>query len=170
MKAPQIRIRSLLIIVALSALVFAALAFVLRRPGRPYSTVYTGFDPVSLFSTQPGFSVHGVTGNGTFNMRFGGSFREWRGFIKNADDGSVAPMIQEAIEKYLTKSCSGSSLVTGSLTLRANGQPSDAQVPSHGLFVYNEGDRHGELHIWLFPDSSGSGVGYAVSLQEEPLE
>ena len=167
---PQVRIRTLLIVIAVSALILAGLALALRRNGRPYSTVFANFDPVALFSTPPEFSVQGITGNGSFNLRLGGSFKEWGGFIKTTEGGLVPPMIQAAIEKYLTMECSGSSLVTGNLTYGAIGQPADTQVPSYGRFVFNQGDRHGELHVWLFPDSSGSGVGCAIALQEEPLE
>ncbi len=169
-KAPKLRIRSLLMIIALTALVMAGITFALRRPGRPYSTVFERFDPAAIFSSQPGVSVQGVTGNGRFNMRLGGSFKEWRGFIRIADGRPIPPMIQQAIEKYLQKECQGSSLVTGNLTDHAVEQLSPAQVASHGRFVFNQGDRHGELHVWLFPDSSSTGVGYAICLQEEPLE
>ncbi len=148
----------------------AGITFALRRPGRPYSVVFDRFDPVAIFSSQPGISVQGVTGSGTFNKRAGGAFREWRGFIKATDGRPVPPVIQRAIENYLQKECQGSALVTGNLTDHATEQSSPARVASHGLFLFNESDRHGEMHVWLFPDSSGSGLGYAIGLVEEPLE
>jgi hypothetical protein len=155
---------------ALAALVMAGIAFALRRLGRPYSTVFDGFDPVLIFSSQPGVTVQGMTGSGTFNMRLGGSFKEWRGFNKIADGRPIPPMIQQTITKYLQKECQGSSLVTGNLSDHAVEQLSPVQVPPHACFIFNQGDRHGEMHVWLFPDSSGSGVGYAICVQEEPLE
>jgi hypothetical protein len=148
----------------------AGITFALRRPGRPYSVVFDRFDPVAIFSLQRGISVQGVKGSGTFHKRAGGAFREWRGFIKATDGRPISPLVQRAIQGYLEKECQGSSLVTGNLTDHATEQSAQAQVASHGLFLFNERDRHGELHIWLFPDSSGTGLGYAIGLVEEPLE
>jgi hypothetical protein len=166
----KMRLRSILIIVALAALVMAGVVTALRRPGRPYSTVFQRFDPAAIFSIHPGVSVDAVTGTGSFNKRLGGSFREWRGFIKTADSAQIPSMIQQSIEKYLQKECQGSSLVTGNLTCHAIEQHSPVHVASHGLFLFNEGDRHGELHVWLFPDQSGAGMGYAICLEEEPRD
>ena len=169
-KATRFRIRTLLIVIGLAAVVMAGIAFALRRPGRPYSAVFSRFDPVAILSSQPGISVEGVAGSGTFHKRAGGAFREWRGFVKAADGRPIPPVIQRAIQGYLQAECQGGTLVSGDLTDHATEQSSPARVASHGLFLFNEGDRHGELHVWLFPDSSGSGLGYAIGLVEEPLE
>ncbi len=151
----------------------AGIAIALRRlaPARGYSVVFDRFDPVVIFAAQPGISVQGVTGSGTFNMRVRGAFREWRGFVKTSDGRPIPPMIQQAIENRLQKQCQGRfSLVTGSLADHAVEQSHPANVASHGLFLFNEADRHGEMHVWLFPDSSGSGLGYVIALVEEPLD
>jgi hypothetical protein len=34
---------------------------------------------------------------------------------------------------------------------------------------YNQGKRHGEFHLWLFPNHDESRVGYALYLEEVPL-
>jgi hypothetical protein len=150
--------------VAVSVLVFAG------RPAlRPHSAFFDHFDPVALFDRYPGYSVEGVTGSGTFHMSRGAAFREWRGFVKSADADLIPAMAQHAIDEYLWSSDSH-TLVIGDLTAHAREQPLAVQVPSHGLFLFNQGGRHGELHVWLFPDSSGTGVGYAISLHEEPLD
>jgi hypothetical protein len=64
----KMRLRSILIIVALAAVVMAGVVTALRRPGRPYSTVFQRFDPAAIFSIHPGVSVDAVTGTGSFNF------------------------------------------------------------------------------------------------------
>jgi hypothetical protein len=86
-KAPHFYIRNLLISVGLTARIMAGIALALRRAGSPKSVIFDRFDPVAIFSAQPGISVQGVTGSGSVRKREGGAFREWRGFIRTSDMG-----------------------------------------------------------------------------------
>src|SRR5947209_4748544 len=89
MKASRIRIRSLLIVIALAALIMAGIANVLKRPGRPYSTVFSGLDPVALLASQPGYNVKNGTAWNVFNTSRGYAFKEWRGVITAPIDPPV---------------------------------------------------------------------------------
>src|SRR5215218_7394799 len=98
MTAPRFRLRSLLILIALSALLMAGVAMALRRSGRPYSTVFARFDPEAVLAQPPGYSVQGITGSNTFNTRLGYAYREWRGVVTAPNDPSVRQTIQKLIE------------------------------------------------------------------------
>jgi hypothetical protein len=169
-KAPRVRIRSLLIVIALAALIMAGVVTALRRPGRPYSNVFAGFDPVALLGSQPGYRVQGVSGWNVFNTSRGYAFKEWRGIITTPNDPSVRQTIQDSIERYIAEECQGRCHTQGSLAGMPHELPQVVGMPTHAVFVFNEGDRHGDLHVWLFPDSSGSTVGYAIFLREEPFD
>ena len=169
MKPPRVRLRTLLILVGLAALVMAGVAMALRRPGRPYSIVFDKFDPVALLAAQPGFSVRGVTGSGIFNKARGGAFREWRGIITTPDDPLTLRTIQDRLDEYVKKVSQGRYHIEGMLEEVPTRPSRPPRLPSHLLFMFNEGDRHAEMHVWLFPDLTGPAIGYAISLQEGPL-
>ena len=61
MKPTRFRIRTLLIAIALAALIMAGVAMVMRRPVRPYSAVFAGLDPVVLLDSKPGYQVKAGT-------------------------------------------------------------------------------------------------------------
>jgi hypothetical protein len=170
MKAPQVRLRSVLILIALVALLMAGVATALKRPGRPYSTVFAGFDPVVLLASRPGYTVKGVVGWNVFSANRGYAFREWRGVVTAPNDPSIRHVIQKSIEGYIEQESHGRCHTEGALACEPHETSQYGQFPAHALFMFNEGDRHGDLHVWLFPDSSGSGVGYAIFLREEPFE
>jgi hypothetical protein len=44
------------------------------------------------------------------------------------------------------------------------------EATTHTLWMYNCGERHGELHVWLFPLPDGNGAAFAVYQIEEPLK
>jgi hypothetical protein len=108
-----------------------------------------------------------VRGGWTFNARRGYAYKEWRGFVTAPDARSIPQVIQKAIEGYLEKKSRGRFHREGDLAGDGNRPPSHAQLPSHAMFGFNQGEWHGDLHVWLFPDSSGSGAGYAIFLREE---
>jgi hypothetical protein len=170
MKAPRFRLRSILIAIALAALVMAFVASKLRGPGRPYSTVFLGLDPVTLFGSQPGYEVKVGTSWNVFNAPRGYAYKEWHGFVTAPRDVSVRQTIKKAIEAYILNMSKGRCHTEGSLTGEPRDAPQIADLPSHELLMFNEGDRHGDLHVWLFSDSSGTAVGYAIFLREEPFD
>ncbi len=170
MKAPRFRIRSLLIVTAIAAFILAGVATALRRPGRPYSKIFAGFDPIALLGSKPGCQVQGVAGWNVFNASRGYAFKEWRGIVTIPNDPSVRQTIQQAIEDYVARECQGRFHTEGSLAGMPHESPQITGMPTHALFMFNEGDRHGDLHVWLFPDSSASSVGYAIFLREEPFD
>src|SRR3954469_12729465 len=105
----------------------AGVTMALRRPKRPYSTVFARFEPADLLSQRPGYSVAdaGVRGGGTFNMRIGYAYKEWRGFIRAPDDPAIRQTIQKAIEGYLQKETRGRFHTEGDLAGDRNDPPSD---------------------------------------------
>src|SRR3954454_8838098 len=107
MTMPRFRLRSLLVLIALTAVLLAGVAKLLKRPGRPYSTVLARFDPVTLLAARPGYAVQGVAGGATFNTSWGYAFKEWRGVVTAPNDPSVRQTIQESIERYLEKASEG---------------------------------------------------------------
>jgi hypothetical protein len=159
-----------LIVIVLAALLMAGIANALRRPVRPYSSVFGGFDPVVAVAARSGYTVQGVAGWNVFDVKGGYAFKEWRGVVAAPNDPPVCRVIQKAIEGYVEKVSQGHCHTDGTLS----GEPNDAsqfgRTPSHAVFTFNERERHGELHVWLFPDSSGSRVGYAIFLRDVPFE
>ena len=171
MKPPRVRLRSLLIVIALAAFVMAGVVMLLRKPGSPYSTVFSGLDPVALLGSQPGYKVKGGTSWNVYNTSRGYAFKEWRGIVTAPDDPSVPRTIQKAFEDYIAKVSRGRCHTEGSLGGEPpNEPPHNADLPRHALFMFNEGDRHGDLHVWLFPDSAGSSFGFAIFLRDVPFE
>ena len=170
MKLPRLRLRSLLILIALVAMVMAGVATALRIPRRPYSSVYAGFDPVALLSSASGYySVRGVSGWNVFNAVDGYAYKEWRGVVTGPIDPSVPGTIQKSIEDYLSKASQGKCHTEGTLAGNPDEAPQSGRLPSHAVFMFNEREWHGDMHVWLFPDSSGWGIGYAIFLREERL-
>ena len=171
MKPTRFRIRTLLIAIALAALIMAGVATVLRRPGRPYSTVFATLDPVALLGSKSGYQVRVGASWNVFNTSQGYAYKEWRGVVRAPGDPSLRQTIQSAIEAYIEKLSKGRCHTEGSLiTGEPYQSPTDDDLPTHAVFMFNEDDRHGELHGWLFPDSSGSSVGFAFFLRDLPFQ
>jgi hypothetical protein len=170
MKAPRVRLRTLLLVIALSAVILAGVAGWLMRPVRPHSSVFTGLDPVALLGSKPGYQVKSVTTWNVFNASHGHAYREWHGIVTAPDVPSAREMNQEAFEGYVGKLTHGAYHTEGSLNGGPSETPQDSDLPKHVKFGFNEGDRQGELHIWLFPDSSGTSVGFAIFLRDEPYD
>ena len=153
----QFRIRSLLIAVALAGLILAVLASYWRTPSRPYSTVFARFEPADLIWPRAGYTVHdtGLRGGGSSNPTRGDAEREWRGFIEALADPALSKTIMQVIDAYIKRESKGRYSNWG---LSAKPEPHlDARVPRHAEIMFNQGEWHGEMQIWLFPDSGGAG-------------
>jgi hypothetical protein len=70
MKAPRVRLRTLLLVIALSAVILAGVAGWLKRPIRPHSSVFTGLDPLALLGSKPDYlcDVSGKNANVMFEL------------------------------------------------------------------------------------------------------
>jgi hypothetical protein len=161
------------VLIALVALVMAGVVSALRPPVRPYSSVFDRFDPRVVLALQPGYAVRGLDQPwNAFNKRGGVAYKEWRGVVDAPGDDlpAIRGAIEAAITAYVTKVARGHCGIEGSLQPGPDDLPKDPRLPTHAMFRFNEGDRHGELHVWLVPDSSGKAVGYAIFLCDEPLE
>jgi hypothetical protein len=108
MKAPRVRLRTLLLVIALSAVILAGVAGWLKRPVRPHSSVFTGLDPVALLGSKPGYQVKSVTTWNVFNASHGHAYREWHGIV-TAPDVPSARQMQSSCGMSLTTADSMSS-------------------------------------------------------------
>ncbi len=169
MKLPQFRLRSLLLLIAVSAVLLTVAVWWLRPSHRPYSTVLDKFDPKSVLQA-PGWTVQGIERGATFNIPGGYASKSWRGVITVPNDPTVRAAVQSAVEKYVAKLTEGRYHSEGTLTDGPPQVPKYAGLPAQTLLMYNEQEWHGEMHIWLFPDSSATRFGYAILLREELLK
>jgi hypothetical protein len=169
MKTLRFRLRTILIVIALAALIMAGVATLLRRPARPYSSLFAGFDPVVLLASRPGYTVNGIGWWNGFNQVHGYAYKEWRGLVTVSNDPNAPKTIEKAIEDYVVKVSKGKWHTEGTLVGDPHESPHYKRLPTHALFMFNDREWHGDLHVWLFPDSSGSSFGYAIYLREERI-
>ena len=164
----QLRLRSLLIVVAVAALVLAGLARWLRTPARPYSTVFAQFEPAALVWPHAGYTVRaaGPRGGGTFNTVSGYAYREWHGVIEATDDPALPQTFVAGIAAFMKAASQNHSSAWGDYI--HNPAP-DPQLPSHSHILFNQAEWHGEVQIWLFPmaERSATRYGYAIFLRED---
>ena len=123
MKVPQCRLRSLLVLITLTALLLARVAKLLWRSGRPYSTVLAQFDPVTILASRPGYTVQGIAGGATFSISWGYAFKEWRGVVTASNDPSIRQTIQQSLESYVEKVSQGRFHTEGTLAGDPNETP-----------------------------------------------
>ena len=153
--------------VALASLILAGLAAFMRTPSRPFSTVFAQFEPADLVWPHAGYSVQdtGVRGGGTFNTARGYAYKEWHGFILAPSDPGLPRTIIRVIDAYIKRASQGKYGTRK--TTGAPGHPQDLRIPKHTEIIFNQGEWHGEMQIWIFPNSSDTGVGYAIFLRED---
>ena len=100
-----------------------------------------------------------------YNTARGYGYREWHGFIEAQDDPALPETILRAIDAYIKRESRGkydNTDWTWALDYHL-----DARIPRHTRIMFNQGEWHGDMRIWLFPDSSGAGVGYAIFLRQD---
>jgi len=130
-----------------------------------FSTVLEGgFDPVAAFR-QHGYTIENeALGEGIRNPVYGYGWRSWCGVLTGtqqpADCKGIALVLRDALNKTL------GSGPGDELTYKATDSKGH---PVSGMLLYNQGEVHGDVFVWLTPDAANTTVSYVIYVREERL-
>jgi hypothetical protein len=128
------------------------------------SVLEGGFDPVATFR-QHGYTVQNeARGEGIRNREHGYGWQSWCGVLSGGEQPATSEAIAVVIRDALNRALTGTSL--DELTVRTG--LSEGQ-PLTGMLRYNKDRVHGDMHVWLTPDTSKEAVCYVIFLREERL-
>jgi hypothetical protein len=124
-----------------------------------------GYDPEAGLR-QRGHVVRTGTGrNGVQNAKAGYAWQSWQGVLTAPKESggceAAAVIVRDSLNKVLGGSC------LDELTQqpgRARGQPLS------GLLRYNQDGMHGDVHVWLIPDTSETTISYVIFVREEKMK
>lgn len=127
-----------------------------------FSPVYKEFDskvwqPVAKPSNQTPKQT------GSWNSKTKRGSMQISGMLELSSPGNLPQMLGQ-VDGYVSQRTTQFH-VEGDLPQSLAGK----EATTHTLWMYNCGERHGELHLWLFPFPDGNGVAFAVYQFEEPL-
>jgi hypothetical protein len=135
------------------------------RPTKFSTVLDGGFDPVREFR-KLGYAVQTETrGEGIRNSDGGYAWESWCGVLARTNELTTCKEVAVVIRDGLNRSLNGSSL--DELTVRA-GRANDQ--PLTGMLRYNKDAVHGDMHVWLTPVASNTGVSYVIFVREERLK
>jgi hypothetical protein len=128
-----------------------------------FSSIHNGFDPENNFR-QNGFIVNREThsGSGVSNPPYGYAWTSWQGVMTTTKTNGcdlAGNLLCDAIKN---------STQQWHEELTDTTRP--AGSPLVGLIMYNKDGMHGEIHVWLLPDSTGTNINYVIFLREEPFK
>ena len=127
-----------------------------------FSPVYKEFD---LKVWQPVAKPSGQTPKqtGSWNSKTKRGSTQISGMLEVSSPGNL-PQLLGQVDGYVSQRTTKFH-VEGDLpqSLTSN------EATTHTLWMYNCGERHGELHLWLFPFPDDNEVAFAVYQFEEPL-
>ena len=151
-----------------SFLLFAIFALFATSCSRStkFSTVLDGgFDPVATFRQQ-GYTIQtDARGEGIRNAEYGYGWQSWCGVLtgaqKQPDCAAIAVLIRDTLNKTLS---------SGSLDELTVGAARSEGSPLTGMLRYNKDSVHGDMHVWLMPDTTNAAVSYVIFVREERLK
>lgn len=129
-----------------------------------FTPIYREFDG-QVIMTEGSAKLEDERASGSWNPKTRRGSRELHGIFTNPSAGNLGAEALGRIEEFIG--------------LRTSTFHSEADVPLgirpdqkkiYGAWIYNMGHRHGELHLWLFPDQESGSVAYAAYLREEDLK
>ena len=128
-----------------------------------FSPIYKEFDskvwqPVA----KPGGQTPKQTGS--WNSKTKRGSMQVSGMLELSSPGNL-PQLLGPVDGYVSRRTT-TFHVEGDLPQSLTGN----EAITHTLWMYNRGERHGELHLCLFPFPDGSGVAFAIYQFEEPLK
>src|SRR5665213_881186 len=124
-----------------------------------------GFDPVAALR-QHGYTLQNTArGEGQRQPESEYAWKSWCGFItctqKPIGCEAIAQVISGEHNKTLRGSCD--QLCVGP-SPRSEGQPLT------GDLIYNQAGVHGQMHIWLIPNTTNAAISYVIFLREDRLK
>jgi hypothetical protein len=123
------------------------------------------FDPVAAFRKQ-GYTVQGeARGEGIRNEVHGYGWQSWCGILSGTEKPVTLDGAAVVIRDELKRILNGSPLDGLPIS-----QSRSADQPLTGMLRYNKDDAHGDMHVWLMPDSSGTNVSYVIFVREQRLK
>jgi len=145
--------------VVLIAPVFASC----NRKAGSFSAAFANFNPQSEFS-RLGYSTERTPQNsGVRNDVQMYGWHSWSGTLSLPTGTNGCDVVAAVIYRTLTNSLKGGALDELTRVQRTPG------MPLHGMLRYNQNNIHGDVFVWLIPDSQETNISYAILLREEPL-
>jgi hypothetical protein len=134
-----------------------------RPASYTFSPVIEGkFEPVKALETA-GYEVKmRARGETVRNPTYGYGWQSWCGVVVSSDKPVACRAIAETVRDELDRAIESQSL--DELTGRYDDQ---SLLPLSGMLRYNKGNMHGDVHVWLTPDSAQGSVNYVIYLREE---
>lgn len=127
-----------------------------------FSPVYKEFDS-KVWQPVAKPSGHTPKRTGSWNSKTKRGSMQISGMLELSSPGNF-PQLLGQVDGYVSQRTT-TFHVEGDLPQSLAGK----EANTHTLWMYNFGERHGELHLWLFPFPDGNGVAFAVYQFEEPL-
>ena len=131
---------------------------------KTFSPVYQEFDIASLVEPQ---SMHtrDHQEQGSWNTATLQGNLIYSAVLPVTEKSGTPQMILQTIESFI-KSKTQQIEIEGDFPDRLKGD--EEQI--YTLFMYNWQNRHGKLHVWLFPYPDGKHIGFATHHYEENLK
>lgn len=136
---------------------------------RIFSPLYQQFDAASM--TIPGSAPKDVKQENSWNTASLRGSRELHGVIEFKPGAATTFDVFRAVHRAVDAVTHKHHVEGADPRLPADAEPvlNDGKSPTYAMWMYNWENRHGELHVWLFPYPGGAKIGFAVHLLEETL-
>ena len=129
-----------------------------------FSPVYREFNAAVLAesaSKNPG----DIQDRGSWNTKTKRGSRQMRGLLRVGPEANPCAEILSRLDSFVT---ARTSSLHSEGELAKEVRPEQKHV--YGMWMYNCQGRHGELHLWLFPNRPEGEVAFAAYLYEEDLK
>lgn len=131
---------------------------------KTFSPIYQEFDILSLVEPKT-MDVNDHQEQGSWNTATLQGNTIYSAVLPITEKSSNPQMILQNIETFI-KSKTQNTEIEGNYPNQLNGN--EEQI--YTLFMYNWQNRHGKLHVWLFPYPDGKHIGFAAHHYEETLK
>lgn len=126
-----------------------------------FSSIYRDFNGQILMPAGSS-PLEDAQDRGSWNQSSLKGSQQLRGLLPDQENNG-AEILQRVEEFIRTRTNSFHYEGDSISTLNAN------QKHLYGVWIYNSGNRHGEIHVWLFPNLPDHTVAYASYIHEEAL-
>ena len=128
-----------------------------------FSPVYREFEPKVLLKAGAA-TPDDTQDRGSWNTKTLRGSRQLRGILPEAPEENPCAEILRRVDSFIAAR-KGKFSPEGQLPGSVRGDRKHV----YGMWMYNCQDRHGEIHLWLFPDSADGTIAFAAHLYEEDL-
>ena len=135
-----------------------------QLPDTTPSPAFNAFSVTQMLS-EGRFRVQELPGERTTNSATGRAQVIEHGIITSPASEFPCYRVYQLVKKCLDTAAGGSAHQEGWIPQA----PEHPGGPVRITTFYNQGRRHGEMHLWLFPNADESQIHYALHLVEEPL-